>query len=273
MRNHYWTCSKLANLIRGTKKPNSETCVGWANWRKDAKVSHPIRFWLADTGLDIAQNIVYYIPDKFYNIRCYLDNRFVSQTHALVAHKKHIKRGQWADVSSRFLPCLFDTLVDFVEIELASELLSNKNYKIPIWYKLPFMHWRSREAGIENLKWQMALICDEHNGYSDQTDPKYGLPTEQAKRAAWILSAYLWWKDVYPNRSEPMKASGWDIYCTKKQELLGEDCLFSNKNIPKDLKKDFNKSYKLLKKIEKQYKEEDTKWMKELIENRHSFWT
>src|ERR1035441_5443822 len=166
MRNNYWSCSKLADKIRITKKPKSATATEWANWKVKAESEHPIRYWIADEGLDHLQDFVFWIPNRLGDIRSYIDNRFISKTHALVAHKSNLKRGQWRDIDNRILPCLFDSLVDFVEIELAGQICwYNKNYKIPFWYKFPFSHWKSREAGIENLKWQMTLIKDEDNGY------------------------------------------------------------------------------------------------------------
>jgi hypothetical protein len=186
MRNNYWSCSKFADWIRKTKKPKSASAKEWAAWHLTAETSHPVRYWIADEGLDHLQNFVFWIPDRLHNVECYIDNRFISKTHALVAHKSNLKRGLWRDADFRMLPCLFDTLVDFVEGELALMACYNKNYKISFWYKLPFIHWRSREAGIENLKWQMSLIKDEDNGYN-KDDPEYGTSTQQAINAKEIL--------------------------------------------------------------------------------------
>ena len=276
MRHHYWTCSRFADYLRGTKKPSSATGAGWANWRMVAKAAHPVRFWIADIALDKLQKFVYYIPEKIHDVKCYLDNRFVSKTHALVAHKSHLKRGQWRDVDNRILPCLFDTLVDFVETELAAEIFwHNEDYKVPFRYKLPFMHWRSREAGIENLKWQMALIYDENSGI-DKTNPKYGKPTDQAERATWILSAYLWWKDIYPNRPDPYDISGWSAYCEESRESSPYKdfmVMLDRQNESKELREKGRKARKLLTKIEKQYEKEDTDMMIKLIKVRHSLWT
>jgi len=284
MRRHYWASSKFANWIRGVDKPESATGGDWARWRIAAKAAHPIRFWIADEGLKKLQNFVYYIPTKLHDVECYFDNRFVAQTHALVAHKDHLKRGQWRDVDNRFLYCMFDTLVDFVEIELAAEIFwHNENYKVPFRYKLPFMHWRSREAGIENLKWQMALVNNEEYGYCyDKNDPIYGTPTEQAIKAKEVLELYLWWKDIYPNRPEPMEASGYSAYCDEKRRLAAEKTndkhaitmsMLDCDDPSEELKEQGRKASKILHKMEEDYEQEDTDMMIRLIKVRHKLWT
>ena len=37
MRNHYWTCSKFADWLRGTTKGGAKTSEGWDEWEKRAK--------------------------------------------------------------------------------------------------------------------------------------------------------------------------------------------------------------------------------------------
>ena len=118
MPNHYWTCSKFADWVRGTPKGEAKTSEGWDNWHKLAGQSK-IRYWLAEEGLDYLQKVVFYVPDTLYSIKYYINNRWVTKTHALTAHPRDIKPGRWCDVGNRFLPCLFNELVDFVEVELA----------------------------------------------------------------------------------------------------------------------------------------------------------
>ena len=119
MRSHYWTIGPFADWLRGTPKLKCGTSEEWNNWEDTAKAAHPVRWWIAEEGLDILQRVVYYIPDKLNDIRYYINNRWVSHSHRLSAHPRDIKPGQWQDVGNRFLPCLFNELVDFVEIEQA----------------------------------------------------------------------------------------------------------------------------------------------------------
>ena len=48
MRNHYWTCSKFADWIRGTTKGGAKTSEGWDEWETRAKSAYPVRWWLAE---------------------------------------------------------------------------------------------------------------------------------------------------------------------------------------------------------------------------------
>jgi hypothetical protein len=139
MRSNYWSCSDFADKIRGTDYPTYETSEGWASIEKLAKAAHPLRFWIADTVLDKIQDVYMFPSDTFYNIKYYIENRWVSRTNGLTAHPKDIKPGEWCDVGYRFLPCMFNELVDFVEVELAwsfirwgdiYEYIGTKNYKV-----------------------------------------------------------------------------------------------------------------------------------------------
>ena len=148
MRNHYWTCSKFADWVRGTPKGSAKTSEGWDEWTDEAKRYNPIRYWLAEEGLDYAQRIVYFIPDKIYAIKYYINNRWVTRSHSLTAHPRDIKPGDWCDVGHRFLPCLFNELQDFVEVELAwwhiawSDKEDRAKYNAP-FYATGWFRWRT----------------------------------------------------------------------------------------------------------------------------------
>ena len=119
MRNTYWSCTRFAAWIRGTEKPAAETSDGWAAWNKMASAAHPVRYWIAEEGLDYLQKFIMWPVDKLYAVKYYINNRWVTRTHALTANRRDIKPGDWCDVGNRFLPCLFNELQDFVEVELA----------------------------------------------------------------------------------------------------------------------------------------------------------
>ena len=115
----YWSCSPFADWLRGTKKLGAGTSEEWDEWTTAAKMKHNFRYWLAEEGLSHLQDFVYYIPNRLNDVRYYINNRWVSRSHSLTAHSRDIKPGNWCDVGNRFLPCLFNELVDFVEIEQA----------------------------------------------------------------------------------------------------------------------------------------------------------
>ena len=273
MRRHYWSCSKFADLIRGTKKIKSGTAKQWKRWKQLSESTHSFRHWAAEELLDRIQDVVFWVPDQIKNIKYYISNRWISKSHTLTAHKNHIERGKWCDVSGRIFPCLFDTLSDFVEIELPSLVDENKKkYGMKIWHRFPFVIWRNRQAGLDHLDWEMTLINDENNCCFDKNDPEYGKPTSQAISAKEIKDLYIWWNDIYPNRPDPYAISGWSEYCALKRkgdsvfDLLADDEDEKTTEIG-------NKSLRLLRQIESEYEEEDTEMMIRLIKIRDRLWT
>ena len=280
MRSHYWTCSKFADWIRGTKKLSAGTAEEWDTWHTTAKIKHNFRYWLAEEGLDYIQKFVMYIPDKIYSAKYYFNNRWITKTHALTAHRRDIKPGEWCDVGNRFLPCLFNELVDFVEVELAwwhlvwSGKEEREKYKAP-WYNFGWFRvrgWRCPQAGLDNLDWQRNLRWQANEVGDDS--PNLGKPTPQAIKAQEILDLYKWWTETYRNRPEPMEASGWSAYCDACRDAHGDSfsAMFSNKKSPA-LKKQGDKAHKLLQKIEAAYEKEDEEMMIRLIKVRHGLWT
>jgi len=280
MRN-YWTCSKFADWVRGTAKLSAGTADEWDDWRTTAKMKHNFRYWLAEEGLDYIQNVVYFIPDKLHAIKYYINNRWVTRTHALTAHPRDIKPGQWQDVGNRFLPCLFNELVDFVEVELAwwhiawADKAERLKYKAPFWATgwFRWRTWRCPQAGLDNLEWQRNLRWKQDEVGEDS--PNLGELTPQAKNAQEILDLYTWWTQTYRNRPDPMDASGWSAYCDAKRAEVGNDSVmsFMKETNNKQLRKQGDKAHKLLRKIEQQYEKEDEAMLIRLIKVRHALWT
>lgn len=275
MRANYWACSKFADWLRGTPKPQAGTGKEWRLWREAAQGTHPVRYWVAEEGLDYAQNFVNWPADKLNDIRYYINNRWVSHTHRLTAHPRDIKPGSWCDVGNRFLPCLFNELVDFVEVETAWHHVlwdpeARKRYKPPWWRRgwLRWRTWRCPEAGISHLKWAMTLTNEE---WLEDDQKHLAELTLQAKNAREILELYTWWTEVYPKRPDVHDASGWTDYCASRREN-GLDFFDMEDKTPEDAERcrtALNKSQEL----DVQYEQEDEAMMIRLIRIRQSIWT
>jgi hypothetical protein len=277
MRSHYWTIGKFADWLRGTPKLKCGTSEEWDAWYASSAKAHPVRYWVAEEGLDHLQKIVYYIPDKLNDVRYYINNRWVTRSHALTAHPRDIAPGAWRDVGNRFLPCLFNELVDFVEIEQAwhhciwSDDAKTK-FETPWWRKgwLRWRTWRCPEAGMEYLKWASTLTNEE---FLEEGEKHKAEPTYQAKAAKEIIELYTWWTTTYRNRPDPMDASGWSAHCdAMRVKYPGSFFSSLNSKDPED-RKASNKAHKLLSKIEKAYEKEDEEMMIRLIKIRESLWT
>ena len=274
---NYWSCSKFADWLRGTPMPGALTSEGWDEWHSQAHTAHPLRYWLADNALGFLQDFITWPTRKIYDFKYYINNRWVSRTHSLTAHARDIKPGQWQDVGNRFLPCLFNELVDFVEVELAWWHIAwddeaHKKFKAP-WYASGWFRWRtwrSPEAGLANLEWQRNLRWKEDEVGKDCKD--VGKLTDQAIKAQEILDLYTWWTQTYRNRPDAYEASGWSAYCETSRIANGGKLNFSNDKTP-ELKKMSTKAHKLLQKIEADYEKEDEAMMIRLIKVRHGLWT
>ncbi len=275
-RSNYWSCSKFADWIRGIEKGGAKTGRGWHDWELEGKTKYPVRFWIAEEALDAVQNFLWWPIDKVYDLKYYINNRWITRSHACTASPRDIRPGSWCDVGNRFLPCLFNELVDFVEVELAWWHLvwegkeERKKYNAP-WWRFGWWNmrlWRCPQAGLDNLKWQSELVWKE-----EEVDDKslIGKPTPQAERALEILALYKWWTEIYRNRPDPHDASGWSAYCDMRR-LRGDHLLDLEDRGPEESKMSSDALDKL-RKIEEQYETEDEDMMIRLIKIRSSLWT
>ena len=276
MRSNYWSCTKFADWLRGTNKLGAGTSEEWDQWHTTAKMRHNFRYWVAEEALDAVQNFVNYPMDKLNDVRYYINNRWISKSHALTADPRDIRPGNWCDVGNRFLPCLFKELVDFVEIEQAWHHCmwndeAKTKFNVP-WYRKGWLRlrtWRSPEAGLAYLTWASTLTNEE---FLDDDKKSEAVPTYQATAAKEIIALYTWWTETYRNRPDPYEASGWTAVCEASRAANGGRLHFGTEKDPV-LKKASDKAHKLLQKIEKAYEAEDEAMMIRLIKIRQSLWT
>jgi hypothetical protein len=274
---NYWSNTKFAGWLRGTDKPQAETSKGWREWNAQAKKSHPVRYWIAEELLDRVQSFLRLPIDAVYGIKYYINNRWVTRTHGLTAHPRDIKPGTWCDVGYRFLPCLFNELVNFVEVELAWWHLAWEGQSVRDRYNMPWWAvgwwrvriWRCPAAGLDNLRWQMGLVHDED--WIGADDPRYGKPTLQAESAKEIYELYDWWVNQRPRRPDPYDASGWSEICARRR-ADGKDFLdLEDRNEAE--REETRQALDLCHKIETEQEAEDEAMMIRLIKIRRALWT
>lgn len=272
--NKYWSHTKLSDLIRGTAILKCGTSKEWNQWHLDAKAAHPIRYWITESFIDTLQNVVTWPGKQLSNIHHYINNRWLVKSHQLTASKIDIKPGEWRCVSNRILPCLFNELVNFVEVELAWMHVwcyddGRVKYNVP-HFDL-FSKWRSAQAGIEHLEWASKLTCGE--SYSlDKSDPKYNTHTQQATNAIETLKLYRWWTEVYRNRKDSMDISGWTDYCDKRA-ADGDDFLSMLTARSEEDRLLSREIHNRMNNIDIAYETEDTEMLCRLIKIRQSLST
>lgn len=270
--NHYWSCSKFADWIRGTTKGGAKTGRGWNDWHKEASAKYPIRYWIAEEALDWMQDFVTWPIRKIYDVKYYINNRWVTKTHVL---SSNLKKGKWHEFDTRLMHGMFDSMVDYIEIEEAwSKIVwsdeARKKYKAPFWASgwFRWRTWRCPEAGLDKLQWAASLTNEE---WLDEEQKHLAESTPQALTARELLFLYDWWKNIRPNRPDPHEASGWSDLCEKRRES-GRGLLdFEDRS-----EEERDTSRKVLDachQIEESYENEDTEMMIRLIKVRRGMWT
>lgn len=237
----YWSNSKFADWVRGIPKLESAAGVReeWKAWDAEAR-KRPIRYWLAEEGLDYLSAFVHFPSKLIHGIQYRIANRFVTKTHALTSN---LKKYQWYDLDTRILNCLFDELVNHVEVEVAIRNGDN----VPKYARL--RGWRDPEQGREYFHW----LLREH--------PSLAGSFEYANE---VLTLYGWWKEVRPQRKDPYDASGWSAWCEAK-DIFGK---LSDEDEEKE-----KAILSELQEMEQKYEEEDTEMLIRLIKIRGHLWT
>lgn len=273
MKSNYWSCSKLADWLRGTPKPLAGSPKEWNAWGKTAKAKK-IRYLLAEDGLDFLQNLVHWPLDLINNTRHYFDNRWVSKTHALTSN---LKPGKWHEFDTRILHALFDELVNFVEIEQAGSFVldseeQHRNHAVPWYRKIPFLREsHSPQAGLAHLEWAAGLKND--GDWVDKKDPNFGQSTPQALAAQETIVLYKWWKVGRPKRPDPMEASGWSAFCEENRRAHADDFFWIGCDINEADSERSRKISEISHRMEQEQEDEDTEMLIRLIKIRGSLWT
>jgi hypothetical protein len=265
MRANYWSLSKFGTWIRGTEYPEYASSEGWTSISTIAKATHPVRYWIAETLLDKIQDVVMFPQDTYYNIKYYIDNRWITKTHALTAHPQDIKPGTWQDLGGRFLPCMFNELVNFVEIELAWSYIrwddehAKEKYNYPDRWFGHVRGWRCKQAGLDYLQWASSITYPD----SESNFPRL---SHQAVVAIELARLYTWWTEERPNRVDPSDTSGIN-------EFYDNDTgdIFRDRPPEEDAK--LKSMREIEHEIEQKYQIEDTEMMIRLIKIRDGLWT
>lgn len=269
----YWTCSDFANIIRGTPKGGPKSGKEWREWEESAKAAHPFRYWLAEDGLHYLETVISWPVDQLQKVKHYFSNRWITKTHALTSSS--LKVGQWHELDSRLLHCMFDELVNFVEIDEANsnvawDLEARKKYD-PYNRRQSMFRirpWRCPEAGIDKLKWASTLTNEE---WLDEDNKHLAEPAVQALAAREILELYTWWKTVRPARVDPFDASGWTEICEARRTAGKHWLDFEDRS--EEEQQASRASLDKLRALEEQYLTEDEEMMIRLIRVRRSLWT
>ncbi len=281
MSRHY-SGSKPVDWLREKvfkiKKPVSLGWGQWDKWDAELKEKRPIAFFFTETFPEWLQWIPEHSVDYFNDVRYWVAN-YRGNTHGL---QSKLKRGQWHEFEERLLHSMFDSYVDFIEIEEAGHHIAwsnkedRKKYNVKWYDRFWFMRWdrtqRYAQAGIDHLLWEMTL--DEP---PDPPDPNWQPSVHQAVGAREKMALYTWWKVIRPARGEPWTASGLQAFWSAMDAKYGEDSnwlgLGGNAKMTTSERREYERLTQANDELEQQWEQEDEEMMIRLIKIRRSLWT
>ena len=281
---HYSSSKPVEWLRKKVFKIKKPIALGWGEWGKwddELKATHPVAFFFTETLPDWLEWLPEHSIDYVDSVRYWIHN-YVSGTHRM---NSNLKVGQWHEFEERLLHASFDTFVEFIEVETAhshicwSDKEERSKYDIP-WYDRTrwfrwFHVWRSPQAGIDHLKWEMTLDTP------DPTDPHWHANTRQANAAREKMALYTWWKHIRPNRGDDWDVSGLREFWNKMDAKYGDDMggkkCWLGLNGKSCMSPAESRQYKKLSEakdaLEGQWEEEDQQMLIRLVKLRRALWT
>jgi hypothetical protein len=275
MRN-YWSCSKFARWVQvkfaNVNKPHALPLGEWDNWNDKLKSEHPFVFWFTEEFLDDVQGVLVWPSERLNDIRSYVKNRFFDKLHYLPTR---LTPGQYYDVDTRLLHGMFETLIDFIEVEKAWMMVvfgtEEDRKKYPGLYRPWYLRWkgfRCPEAGLDHLKWEMTLDTEE----VDEHGTPLGHPP-QAMKAKEQFELYNWWKKRL-QRPDAYEFAGYNEFNDQMESIYGETGIFGrDKTWSTEHQAKMIKILKDVQKLEEKWAKEDEEMMIRLVKIRQSLWT
>jgi len=190
--------------------------------------------------------------DSKYYFDCVIDPIIYRTTRRYHVVDTKLKP-RYYDKDTIILHSMFSILVDFVEIEKAwlnTWYNENKYKKLP-WFKRKFGGFRSPEDGLAYLTWEI-----------EQSNKVEFL--SQAEAAKEIFELYDWWKNIRPNRKDPLELACYDEHFD------------NNKDWPLSGKKLTDEQTKCLDDVNKYQEDqynEDSEMLMRIIKTRNCMWT
>lgn len=194
------------------------------------------------------------------------------------------------DPDTRLLHGCFQIIVDFVEIEKAHRQRSANFYEkkgikwwlyknTPWWIENLVFPYRSRELGLDYLNWEMSL--PEENVLNEEGNIIEYACAGQAVAAREVRELYLWWKDIYPNRQDPMDRSGLsDFFDKNRSKMLlfrkssdHPECYESYNTLTEEEEKEYHNLSKLNSQMEAEDLEEEKEMLRRLVNIKETLWT
>jgi hypothetical protein len=270
MGSRHYSSSKIVEWMREKifkiDKPFSLGWGQWAKWDADLKKSRPFAFFVTETLPDWLEYIPKYSIDYVDNLRYYIVNR-CDHSHRL---DSKLAKGKYYEFEEIMLHSMFDSYIDFIEIETANSHISwgdkelRAKYNLPLWRRIRWLRWgssfRCPQAAIDHLQWEMNL--EE--------------PTHQKQAAFEKMELYTWWKDIRPTREDSWEASGFGQFWKDMDKKYGGKSwlgLGGKSLLTPAEKRTYDKFQKEKDDLEQEWEDQDSQMMIRLVKLRKSLWT
>lgn len=254
--------------------PEAETSLGWHEWKVKAK-KNKMRWFLADTFPTwVSSTFIWPVQRKRDELRM----RFVKKTWRIDIPT--LDKYDYHENDSVMLHGMFHLLTEFVEGEKAwMQHISNSwkdedddfmdNVKKARKNKVKWKDANKRELAFKHLDWEIGL--GEEGGLN------------QSSTAKEVKELYIWWKDIRPNRPDPMDVKGdkgisWTEYCAIDKPRYDDegnelDFLARHEFENEEEKEIGNSASKAMYDAEEQYDKEDEEMLIRLVKIRKGMWT
>jgi hypothetical protein len=252
----------------------SEDDETWNEWYARTKRDHPIGYFLTETLPDSIDSVRRLYKTPIDNSRAYISNRYGHKIHYLPTG---LQPGKYHDYDTRLLHGMFQSMVDFVEVELAGHNWgwggkdTRQKYNMKWYYRTApiswFTSWRCPQAGIDHLTWAMTLDQPNVDEYgNDMSSPA------QAAYAKELHALYMWWIHERPTRVDNHSNITRDFYQRVSVKYPNRDIYdFAPYDEVDEL--ELNQLHDQEHKYEQLDYEEDSEMMYRLIKIRGDMWT
>jgi len=157
-----WNNSKFADTVRGTPKKEFTTVEEFRDFIKEAKGKHPVRFWLAEHGIDLLQDI-------FSGPLELIRKMFKINSNSMVAN--NLRRFADTTLFAKTLHCNFDEFSRLLE-----KFFKNLGYdEVPeeYFFEDPLSDQKMREAIFLYEWWNkratMSILINEETTMEEFT--------------------------------------------------------------------------------------------------------
>lgn len=227
-----------------------------------------------------------------YNIKWGILYRTVDRYNKIEI--KSLKAGYY-DADTRMLHGMFQLLTDYVEIELGYRQywmdLKDSEDIIKSWSKYKrFYIWLLTNLPVIRRLFrprfpQLGLRYNEfYVNYEEETLRESCKNEDEYKKYvdSWrefgkeVRDLYTWWKEVRPNRPDPMDVSGWSDLCDKyplKFEKTEDGKFYRSKEESEEVDNLKTESCKKCYELEEENHKEDEEMLIRLIKIRRGLWT